>query len=330
MHKTFNKLKPYFFNVLLIWLIVLIYSTTKYYTNFLRPETQATILYLAIAYTVIGLIYYLLKQRTNQTTGLTIFNIIKKIAKLPSAKSLNITKQEKTTALFVLVKFFFLPLMLNFFYSNLFVVKSQISNLPGFLTLFTTNSFNHLLFPLIISFIFLIDTLYFSFGYSFESNTLKNKIRSVEPTIFGWIVALICYPPFNSLFTKYIDWHANIYIFTSNNIYTFIIKISIIILLLIYLSATLSLGTKCSNLTNRGIISRGPYSIVRHPAYISKNLVWWITIIPIATWPAIISMVIWSSIYHLRTITEERHLSQDPDYIEYCKKVKYRYIPRIY
>ncbi|MFH1521395.1 MAG: hypothetical protein ABIF18_00385, partial [archaeon] len=62
----------------------------------------------------------------------------------------------------------------------------------------------------------------------------------------GWVVALICYPPFNTIFTRYTNWYADIYIIFSNNLITFAIRITILILLLIYLSATLSLGTKCS------------------------------------------------------------------------------------
>ena len=103
-----------------------------------------------------------------------------------------------------------------------------------------------------------------------------------------------------------------------------------ILLLVIYVGATLSLGAKSSNLTNRGIVTRGTYSIIRHPAYVSKNLAWWLTIIPIASIPIVLSMATWSLIYHTRTITEENHLSKDPDYQEYCKKVKYRYIPYVY
>ena len=92
----------------------------------------------------------------------------------------------------------------------------------------------------------------------------------------------------------------------------------------------LSLGTKCSNLTNRGIVTRGPYRFVRHPAYISKNLAWWITLIPIFGFYAFLSMFVWSFVYYLRAITEERHLIKDLDYQEYCRNVKYRFIPGVY
>jgi len=132
------------------------------------------------------------------------------------------------------------------------------------------------------------------------------------------------------MLTRYTNWYADIYTPFSNNLVTFTIRIIILFLFLIYLGATISLGTKCSNLTNRGIVSKGVYSIIRHPAYISKTIAWWIVLIPVMSWPAFLSMFTWSIIYHIRTVTEERHLGQDPDYIEYCQKVKYRYIPYIY
>ena len=107
-------------------------------------------------------------------------------------------------------------------------------------------------------------------------------------------------------------------------------RIIVLVFLGIYLAATFALGPKASNLTNRGIVSRFPYSIVRHPAYISKNIVWWLTMLPIINWKFAVGMVFWSLIYFFRALTEERHLLQDPDYQEYCKKVKWKFIPGIY
>lgn len=331
-----KRLKPFFLNLILLWLVILLYRTSSYYTNFLRPDTQTVLLSIAITYTIIGLIYYSLYP-TQQTKGTIVLSAIKKlITKIykyitnPSVITPEITKREKVTTLFILVKIFFLPIMLNFFLKNLQVVKSQFTNLPSFTSLLNINSFNLLLFPIIMSLIFMIDTLYFSFGYSTDAKFLGNKIKSVEPTILGWLVTLACYPPFNSIITGYTYWYADIYIIPMGLITTFTLRIATIAFFLLYLSATFALGTKCSNLTNRGIVTRGPYSIIRHPAYISKVLIWWLVIIPVMSFTAFISMLTWSVIYHLRTVTEERHLSQDPDYIEYKQQVKYRYIPYIY
>ncbi len=40
-------------------------------------------------------------------------------------------------------------------------------------------------------------------------------------------------------------------------------------------------------------------------------------------------MLIMSGIYYARAITEERHLSRDPEYQLYMKKVPYRFIPGV-
>jgi protein-S-isoprenylcysteine O-methyltransferase Ste14 len=38
----------------------------------------------------------------------------------------------------------------------------------------------------------------------------------------------------------------------------------------------------------------------------------------------------WATLYFLRALTEEKFLMRDPDYVAYCKKVKYRFIPGVY
>lgn len=46
--------------------------------------------------------------------------------------------------------------------------------------------------------ILFMDVFFFTIGYLVEAPFLKNTIKSVEPTVIGWIVAIICYPPLNS------------------------------------------------------------------------------------------------------------------------------------
>lgn len=123
------------------------------------------------------------------------------------------------------------------------------------------------IFPLIYFFMFLIDTLWFSFGYMFESKSLNNRVRSVEPTILGWTLALICYPPFNNIPSYYLNWYPTESPFFANPVNTLILRIIILLLFIIY---------------------------------------------------------------YLKAITEERHLIREPEYVEYCKKVKYRFIPYIW
>ncbi|WP_430991383.1 isoprenylcysteine carboxylmethyltransferase family protein, partial [Escherichia coli] len=51
----------------------------------------------------------------------------------------------------------------------------------------------------------------------------------------------------------------------------------------IYAWATVAFGFRFSNLTHRGILTHGPYAFSRHPAYLSKNLFWWISTVPMLT-----------------------------------------------
>jgi protein-S-isoprenylcysteine O-methyltransferase Ste14 len=43
----------------------------------------------------------------------------------------------------------------------------------------------------------------------------------------------------------------------------------------------------------------------------------------------VVGMVIMSAVYYRRAVTEEQHLSRDPEYRKYMKRVPYRFIPGI-
>jgi protein-S-isoprenylcysteine O-methyltransferase Ste14 len=217
------------------------------------------------------------------------------------------------------VKLFFLPLLVSWVINNTFH-QINISKTLVF-DLVALNAW-------LLSFFIYVDTILFCFGYIFEFKFLKNEIRSVEPTFFGWLVCLWCYPPFNSVSYQIFDhrlidishaWPANV-----------VMAMSLLITALwgIFAWASVALGAKASNLTNRGIVSSGPYRYVRHPAYASKLLVFYIQGIFLGQY--FLGLLFgFTIIYMLRAWTEERHLSLDPDYIEYKKLVKWRLIPGV-
>jgi protein-S-isoprenylcysteine O-methyltransferase Ste14 len=239
-------------------------------------------------------------------------------------------KEEKISLLFYLVKIYFTPVMLKFLVEN---VASLIRVFPEtVLPNITINSLLGFYFPFAFYSMLVIDTLIFTSGYLFESRSLKNVVKSVEPTALGWFVAIICYPPVNNLTGNFLGWYSSDFGNFKNVNINLIAGFLSLILFFIYVWASVALGFKASNLTNRGIVSNGPYKYVRHPAYISKNLSWWIMAIPAIQyygWIAIFSLASWSFIYFLRALTEEKHLMQDQEYIDYIKKVKYMFIPGI-
>lgn len=233
--------------------------------------------------------------------------------------------EEKVALLATLVKAFFLPLMVAWFFANgadffrhaeRFWDQGQFFS-HGYWTLFNL--------------ILLLDVAFFAIAYSVEHPALKNEIRSVEPTLLGWTVAIICYPPFNGMTNKMIGWYSSDYPEINILWLQTVSGIAILLLMSIYLWATFALNIKASNLTNRGIVSSGPYAFIRHPAYVCKNLAWWIGSLPILVVQyhqgliefafAVFCVGVWTFVYYLRAITEERHLLADPDYQAYVERV---------
>jgi protein-S-isoprenylcysteine O-methyltransferase Ste14 len=186
--------------------------------------------------------------------------------------------------------------------------------------------------------ILFFDVAVFTVGYLVELPRLGNEIRSVDPTWLGWIAALFCYPPFNRITAAVIGSTISDFPQFDSSLTHVALNLMLLLLMVVYASASVALGFKASNLTHRGIVVRGPYAWVRHPAYVAKNMAWWIASIPIMSsafghstfsgLTAMASMIGWSLIYVLRAVTEEDHLrSVDGEYAAYAAEVRYRFIP---
>jgi hypothetical protein len=64
---------------------------------------------------------------------------------------------------------------------------------------------------------------------------------------------------------------------------TLAFSIALVLLTAVYAWATVAFGLRFSNLTHRGILTHGPYRWTKHPAYLSKNLFWWLSALPLLT-----------------------------------------------
>ncbi|MBI2133698.1 hypothetical protein HYU11_03380 [Candidatus Woesearchaeota archaeon] len=317
-------LRYYLSGILVYGAGILFLTTNNYYSSFLDPATKSILMHIYAVYFIASPILFLIGSAKNHKPALFLSAVKKIVAS--KFERMELTNDERNAALFMAVKLFFVPLMINFLVLN---YRALSGSLNADFAL-TVESFITIAYPLILTAIFLLDTFFFSFGYLVELDFLKNNVKSVEPTALGWSVALICYPPFNTWFGSFVPWAPSEYADFGSSYITFIVRLGILALLALYLWATLSLGAKCSNLTNRGIVSTGAYGLVRHPAYISKNLAWWIMAIPIMSITVFFSLVAWTFIYYLRAVTEERHLSKDKEYLIYCQKTKSRFVPFIY
>lgn len=228
-----------------------------------------------------------------------------------------------------LVKAFFLPMMLVFLGGTIADLimfdRSQLESFFG-------------IYALAYAVIMMGDLLYAAMGYALTLRPLNAHIKSSEPTMLGWVVAVACYPPFWQvlLFIHYfnygdaVEWEHWITMPWLQVIW----GSTILLLMAVYALATVALGIRFSNLTYRGVITSGPYRFTKHPAYVAKNISWWLVSIPFIaeSWQLAVTNCLLllgvNVLYYLRAITEERHLSNYPEYVEYALAMNERSIFR--
>lgn len=218
------------------------------------------------------------------------------------------------------IKGYFLALMFGFLCNDL---KWLFLFNFGGLTSFAND------YEFLYRFFFLVDVGLATLGYVMAFRLTDTHIRSADSTALGWIVTLACYEPFWSLLArKYLpydtgySWGA--WLSTHPALYA-VWGSAILCLSGVYVWSTVMFGARFSNLTHRGIITDGPYRWTRHPAYLAKNLTWWMIAVPFLprdnlwdTLPRCAMLIAINLIYFMRAKTEEWHLSRDVQYVTYA------------
>ena len=223
----------------------------------------------------------------------------------------------------ILLKSYFLPLMAGSLYYGVLNANYDwryIHILPGVLNLLRDG-------------VLLVDSAVATTGYTMESGKWGAPIKAVETSVLAWFFCIICYPPANRipgmLFSA--DFSPHCRLFAQDSVWDKAAGMAAVFFLVMYVAGIVMQGRRFSNLTYRGTISRGFFSKIRHPQYAAKLASWFFEWLPFFGSPLnIISFSGWVFIYVGRAITEERFLSRFDDYKEYCKKVKWRFIPGIW
>ena len=258
-----------------------------------------------------------------------------------------VSYREKHALVFLLIKLFYGPLILNSAMVEIIACLKVSQAFHGPLLLGKL-SFGYLMF---VHLVFLVDSSLFFVGYHTEAAILRNEIRYVETNLWHILVCIVCYAPFNQVTINLLGLSfEDPYILVLGDfrsVWTWGLRGAAVVFLCLLTASSLSLFTRASNLTNRGIVTWGPYRWVRHPGYLGKNLFWLMTLIPSLipspssvyfSWPQFLlhsgctlgGFAAWGTIYFLRAVTEERFLSRDPEYVAYCQRVRCRFIPGVY
>jgi protein-S-isoprenylcysteine O-methyltransferase Ste14 len=360
--KLFGEaLISYILNLILIGGVTLFYHSAGEYgfankAPYYQPWFRL-LEWIAIFYAIIGLPYgfvtrafrhnpLLDKKDLSTLTGRVLAHILSFVPGLNHLRP-EFDENDKKAVLGLVVKMFFTPLMTVFFcdqFPHLIAnVGYLLEGLPRTIAdgYYTHAKFNGDFFNISISLIFSIDVALAWCGYMVSSRWVDNQTASAEPSVLGWMVCISCYPPFQMLLGFYFSAPGEHEVLKFTNQWMITVFTTMMVCsYIVYMSATLWFGVRFSNLTNRGIIRKGPFAYIRHPAYASKNFAWWCVMFPAIIYNAqhtgfglagmqIVGLVLMTYTYYLRAITEERHLSADPMYLEYCKQVPYRFIPKV-
>lgn len=361
-HFIANAMVNFALNLGLLGLVILFFRTAgEYGFENNAPYYRGWFRFLEIvwyAYLIGGFPYVLLTralkydpESDRRDLSALLAKILSKIGAaflMPKDQRPIFDEYDKKAARALLVKMFFAPLMTIFFIDQFPHLVSNVgyilTGIPQALAnnSYTHSQFNSDFFNISIASIFSIDVALAWCGYVTSTRWVDNQTISAEPTMLGWLVCILCYPPFQMYLGLYYapPGEREVLRFPSQWAIT-IFTAMMLMSYFVYMSATLWFGVRFSNLTNRGIIRKGPFAIIRHPAYASKNFAWWCVMFPAILYNAttstglyiailqIIGLVLMTWVYYLRAITEERHLSVDPYYREYCKQVRYRFIPGV-
>ena len=250
---------------------------------------------------------------------------------------------EKQAMLCLLLKFLFIPFCLHGLFAYLAFINDRLIDMPAnYAWQNLLALYNDHLHVLILNVLFLIDFLPFVIGYLVQARALDNEVVSVDASVGGWAACLACYPPFNGAMALLLPWQIVEQAPVTTGPYAaahLLVNGMLLLFFACYAWSSVSLGFKCSNLMHRGIVQRGLYRKIRHPAYLFKNLAWWTGALPMliglaqtsarAFFWSLFCMAGWSGIYLLRALCEERHLAHHADYRAYMDQVRYRFLPGV-
>lgn len=306
--------------------------------------TPKLLWWLVACYLVCLPFYYWVRSGIPSKSYLVLRHLVESLL---ARRWFRVSDAERQAYLSVALKSLFLPFCLNGLVGHLAGLNNQFLSLdvalsPG-ASFDLSVLYNRHLHFLLLNLILIFDFVPFVLGYLVESRRAGNEIVTVESSLLGWVVCLACYPPFNGVVGAFVSWKTSdsvpVGAVVSDDVRA-LLNVCVLLCFVVFVWASLSLGLKSSNLTNRGVVARGAYRFVRHPAYMAKNLAWWLAGLPVLVGLfsssilsgciGVFSLSVWTGLYAARALTEERHMLRvDTGYRAYMSRVRYRFIPGV-
>ncbi len=173
-------------------------------------------------------------------------------------------------------------------------------------------------------------------GYLFSARIFGTHVRRIAHSWFAYTVTLACYSPFMmGVFTRWFNYHPFnpepdwnkpwVSQFSQDITMLYVLGVMILVFEVFHYWGEGIFGIRSSNLTNRGIITAGPYRYCKHPVYVAKCASWLLMWLPFMTGDTAmdclrqtLSYVGVCVVFGARAWAEERILAEDPVYVAYA------------
>lgn len=335
----------------IVWLVIILvggvlyrnlpyYSGNNFQANFsFFSQLLDVYLVLGMPYFIVTLIFKSSRKEDFYDPAIRIIHIIKQITiqlfvnndnKRPFRVLRN--TYNRKVLLNLIMRAYFIPIMIIQVLGNILYSLNMVERI------YSNQHILNILY-LTATILWLTDIINAALNYCLESRWLENRSRSIDLTLGGWLVCFCCYEPLNMAtgflfpFAPFVATHNPQDLLLASTNFLIAIKIIEIIALSAHVYSDVSLGPSIVNITLKKLQTRGPYGIVRHPGTTSKLTMWLLqSMFYKQFWSIkmIYGYFMWAVIYVLRALTEERHLKKYPEYRQYMKKVKHRFIPWLF
>lgn len=331
----FKSIGRYLFWALIIKGVIWFYNVHPAYRA-VTPNTRIFFKHFFYAFAVCGLPYLYLEEKYRYCQENIIADPFLKIALLIKCllrrdfyrfKRRLFSKKTKGMLLAAILRVHYIPIMIEQVHYGITLLAKGASLHNCTLTS---------VMVMVTALAWLIDSNNASIGYFWQSSFTKTRFREIDPHLSHWIVVLSCYPPFLYFVNSYLAMFPSLpetsqRILSSAGANT-VIDLAMVTALVLYMLSGCALGFACSNLSYKKIQTKGPYQLMRHPATTFKLLFFTLAFYrfaPAYTAGWFVFFLFWVSTYIARALVEERFLRRFPDYRDYMKKTRYRFIPGI-
>ncbi|MES2949359.1 MAG: methyltransferase [Pseudomonadota bacterium] len=170
----------------------------------------------------------------------------------------------------------------------------------------------------------------FGYGYSIFSPLWRRHIRNLDFTVTGWVTNALCYPILGFLLVMYAPpLVGNEPTLTGGPWPVFVLGVELLLNVL-YSVSIWNLGAKFGVMTDKGLVSRGFYGVVRHPGYTLEVGMFLCLCLHGFSSPVnwLAGLVFFVLPYYLRSEREDHFMTvSNPDFAGYKQSVPYKYVP---